>query len=417
MLKKIMSFIAAVVVFASFPANALATPRNELLLKGDRDQYVLELQKALKEQGYLKHKPTGYFGTDTEDALLAFQKAHGLKADGKAGPQTRKALLGDKYKPITKKRNVKDAATGEEKSDDKLYPGDKGDDVKELQKSLKDLGYYKYSKITGYYGPSTKEAVQRFQRTNELTMDGVAGPATLKLLKSGDAKYYTIYYKDKGDDVKDMQKRLKALGYYKSSLSGFFNTATLTALKAFQKNNGLKADGKAGKQTLEKLYSGKAKKAGTSSNAPDKKPKPKPEPEPEPEAGGKTRIEKLINYAKTHVGKKYRRGAEGPDRFDCSGFTMYCFKYVGVKITRTSASQSQMTKYKKIEKISDLKPGDLMFFKTQRTSGVGHAGIYIGNNKFIHSAPNSGVEIRTLSAGQYYYRQFKWGRRVFAEEA
>jgi len=410
MSRKITIFVTSAVLILSvlfcFPISASATPRNEVLMKGDKDKYVSEIQNALYDKGYLKHKPTGYFGTDTEDALIAFQKKQGLKADGKAGPKTRKKLLGAKYKPISEKRKVSSKAA--DAAVDKIYPGDKGDDVRELQKLLKKLGYYKYSKITGYYGPSTETAVKRFQRTNELKMDGIAGSTTLQILKSKKAKYYTIYYKDKGSDIEEMQKRLKSLGYYKSKVNGYFGASTLTALKGFQKKNGLKADGKAGKLTLQKLNSKKAKKAGN-----NYKP-PKPKPKPKPEVGGKTKIEKLINYAKIHVGKRYSRGAQGPKRFDCSGYVLYCLKYVGVKIPRTSASQSRMAKYQKIEKISDLKPGDLIFFKTHSSATIGHSGIYIGNNKFIHCAPRVGVQIRTLSKGQYYYERFRWGRRVFS---
>ena len=74
---------------------------------------------------------------------------------------------------------------------------------------------------------------------------------------------------DKGDAVKAVQKRLKALGYYNSSVDGDFGDATKTAVKKFQKNNGLTADGVVGKKTLEKLNSSKAKKASSSES--DKK--------------------------------------------------------------------------------------------------------------------------------------------------
>ena len=70
---------------------------------------------------------------------------------------------------------------------------------------------------------------------------------------------------DKGDAVKAVQKRLKTLGYYNSSVDGDFGDATKSAVKKFQKNNGLTDDGVVGKKTLEKLNSSKAKKASASS--------------------------------------------------------------------------------------------------------------------------------------------------------
>ena len=66
---------------------------------------------------------------------------------------------------------------------------------------------------------------------------------------------------DQGDAVKKVQKRLKELGYYSSSVDGDFGDATKTAVRNFQKNNGLTNDGVVGKKTLEKLNSSKARKA------------------------------------------------------------------------------------------------------------------------------------------------------------
>ncbi len=78
---------------------------------------------------------------------------------------------------------------------------------------------------------------------------------------------------DKGDAVKKVQKRLKELGYYSSSVDGDFGDATRKAVRSFQENNGLKNDGVVGKKTLEKLISSKAKKAdsGSSSGSDSKK--------------------------------------------------------------------------------------------------------------------------------------------------
>ena len=61
-------------------------------------------------------------------------------------------------------------------------PGDRGDAVAALQRRLKSLEYYDYSRITGYYGPVTREAVRRFQRVNGLAANGVASPETMELL-------------------------------------------------------------------------------------------------------------------------------------------------------------------------------------------------------------------------------------------
>ncbi|MFU0800520.1 MAG: N-acetylmuramoyl-L-alanine amidase [Xylanivirga thermophila] len=59
-----------------------------------------------------------------------------------------------------------------------LKVGVRGDDVSRVQQRLKDLGYYKYYKVTGYYGPITRQAVIDFQRANGLAADGIVGPNT-----------------------------------------------------------------------------------------------------------------------------------------------------------------------------------------------------------------------------------------------
>ncbi len=75
---------------------------------------------------------------------------------------------------------------------------------------------------------------------------------------------------DKGDAVKKVQKRLKALGYYSGSIDGDYGNGTKNAVKAFQKNNGLKVNGTVNSSTLKKLNSSDAKKASSSSSSSDK---------------------------------------------------------------------------------------------------------------------------------------------------
>ena len=91
MFKKLMlsiSICLSIVVLAPF--SALAVSRYEVLQIGDEDAWVEELQEKLHETDYLKCNPTGYFGTDTQNAVIRFQTDNGLVVDGKAGPNTEK---------------------------------------------------------------------------------------------------------------------------------------------------------------------------------------------------------------------------------------------------------------------------------------------------------------------------------------
>ena len=118
---------------------------------------------------------------------------------------------------------------------------------------------------------------------------------------------------------------------------------------------------------------------------------------------------KLVEEAKKHLGKKYVWGATGPNTFDCSGLTQYCHKQLGIKIPRTSLEQS---KSGKLVSKSELQVGDLIFWKTT-SAPVGHVGMYVGNNQFIH-APNSRsvVKIDSLS-NSYYASKYVNARRYY----
>ncbi len=97
----------------------------------------------------------------------------------------------------------------------------------------------------------------------------------------------------------------------------------------------------------------------------------------------------VISFAKTLLGKPYVWGAEGPNSFDCSGFTQYVMKKsVGVSIPRVSRDQS---KYGTYVNRGDLRSGDLVFFDTQGSNNgsVSHVGIYIGNGDMIHASSGS----------------------------
>lgn len=118
--------------------------------------------------------------------------------------------------------------------------------------------------------------------------------------------------------------------------------------------------------------------------------------------------EKLLSYAKSLLGKKYSYGASGPNSFDCSGFTMYVYKHIGISLPHQSGSQSQ--KGTKVEK-NNLIPGDLVFFNTNGVS-ISHVGIYVGNGNFIHASSGGGkIEITSLSSS-YYVKRYVTARRI-----
>ena len=175
-----------------------------------------------------------------------------------------------------------------ESSSSSLKVGSSGSEVKKLQQRLKDLGYLKGS-VDGDFGAATETAVKNFQANNGLEVDGKAGPATLTKVYSSSARkaatttartntprptntpFTSLKNGSTGDDVRRMQNRLIELGYLDGRADGDFGDATEAAVRAFQARNGLTADGKAGTNTLNKLYSSSAKKAASTPTATPKR--------------------------------------------------------------------------------------------------------------------------------------------------
>lgn len=118
----------------------------------------------------------------------------------------------------------------------------------------------------------------------------------------------------------------------------------------------------------------------------------------------------LVVNAMTFLGVPYRRGGTNPNTgFDCSGFVRSMFEQtVGRVLPRRASEQAAVTE--KIDK-QDLKPGDLVFFNTMRQT-FSHVGIYLGDNKFIHS-PKPGQQVRVDDMRQAYWNhRFTGARRV-----
>ena len=151
---------------------------------GDSGSAVKSVQKKLKELGFYSGKIDGDYGNGTKKAVLAFQKAHGLKQTGNVNSSTLKELNSSGK---TSSSSSASASTSKG-SGSTCSPGDKGSAVKEVQKKLKSLGYYSGS-IDVDYGNGTKAAVKAFQRANGLTVNGIANQKTIsKLNGSGSVK-------------------------------------------------------------------------------------------------------------------------------------------------------------------------------------------------------------------------------------
>ena len=153
-----------------------------------------------------------------------------------------------------------------------LQYGDEGDDVHELQQKLADLCYYT-GNISGVYKEGTQAAVKKFQQDFDLEPTGVADTLTQSVLFS--TVYRPLRYGSTGEDVKRLQTRLTALGYYTGKISGNYLEGTQSAIKQFQEKNGLDTGDDANQYTQSVLYSANAigkndqKPAATATPAPE----------------------------------------------------------------------------------------------------------------------------------------------------
>ena len=229
-----------------------------------------------------------------------------------------------------------------------LYNGCQGEEVRELQQALIDLGYLKGT-ADGIYGNKTENAVRAFQKKNHLYPDGLAGKKTRELIMSMAAakrkakptktpkptrtpkptktpdpsssssvsssklfggNYATIRYGDRGTRVKTLQSALKTVNFLNGKVDGIFGKKTLNAVKSFQRSKKLTPDGLAGKKTLKALEkavkSKKASPAASPTPSPASVPKPTatpspastPKPSDTPDPGSKDDINEKISPPK-----------------------------------------------------------------------------------------------------------------------
>ena len=309
--------------------NTLPPVDNCPMEPGNVGEQVTELQILLSSKGFYTGTFTETYDAATERAVKAFQKAYGLLVDGKAGAKTWAALVAVAATPAPVIYEYTPVPTEEPLTADNVVvmrSGTRGVAVKRLQQALMDLGYY-YNSLDGIYDSDEIAAVKEFQKVNGLKADGIAGLDTQRMLYSGFAipkptatpkatatpkktatpkatatpkktatpkptatpkktatpkptatpavGTYTLLKKgSRGNSVTQLQQRLISLHYLTGTADGIYGTGTESAVKAFQKANGLTADGIAGSATQKKLYSSSAKAAATA------KPTATPKPDP-----------------------------------------------------------------------------------------------------------------------------------------
>lgn len=407
---------------------------NERYSFGHTGIKVFSIQNKLIDYNLaISEDELGIYGVKTHAAIRKFQKMKKLNVDGVAGPETLAALFINKN---IAEVEVEDHILLEIQEGQLFRFGDKGDAVKEIQKKLYAAGYYHFDK-DGIFGFRTEDAVRSYQKDNGLQIDGIVGEETYQHIagvsikvtieKEEDQNLVTMVYSsyevsdipaptiteqvtkqekndintvdllkngDSGQAVKDLQRLLQNKGYYQSRIDGQFGPMTEAAVRNYQIQNHLSVDGIAGKRTILHLKT-----------APAAAPMPSRSASPPTTSESTSGSNGIITYGKRFIGTPYVWGGTTPNGFDCSGFLMYIYKKNGINIPRTVSDIWSFS-----SPVSSLQVGDIVFFQTYK-KGPSHAGIYLGNQRFLHAGASSGVTISDMTIS-YWSSRYLGARRI-----
>ena len=316
--------------------------------------------------------------------------------------------------------------------------------IADIQSALKALGYLENP--SGAYDSATRTAIEMFQEDNALPSDGIAGDETLALLLSDSAKNWTladgIYTGDKriwreppkdGVDGWSSITADKISAYSGSSVTSTgaeckLGTASVnpnaipigTELYIPGYGYAIAADVNAYKNKVNHLtkeplnmidlwFASKedARKWENKHNftilyrSADARP-----------AREAPTADAIAATAKNQVGKEYVLNASGPDEFDCSGLVYYVFNECGIAVDRKDcAGYAQNADWSKIESLSDVKAGDILFFCGE-DGKIRHAGIAVSSKNMIDASSSHRKVAERGFQTRYWKEHFAFARRV-----
>lgn len=119
-------------------------------------------------------------------------------------------------------------------------------------------------------------------------------------------------------------------------------------------------------------------------------------------------VNQLLSASHSAIGTNYTWGGQTLNGFDCSGFLYWAYNEAGMSVNRLSTDGY----YNRSYYVNNPQVGDLVFFKDTYRSGISHAGIYIGNNEFIHAGTSTGVAIANLD-NSYWKKHYDGFKRFY----
>lgn len=220
---------------------------------------VLDIERALYNLGYHDDNFDALLDDVTRKALRSFQEANGFEATGETDRATLELL--DSGMGVTCHEYLVSLRM-EYEGLPILQAGSAGEVVVNLQKRLKNLGYFR-GECDGVFGDATLEAVKMFQLANGLSETGAADRSTQFRLNEGTPMSWQAFlessvavFGDEGLHVRQLQRKLRELGYFTGDCTGKFGELTQQAVSRFQENNALEKNGMADLGTCTALYTG-----------------------------------------------------------------------------------------------------------------------------------------------------------------
>lgn len=203
---------------------------------GEHNDVIPDVQERLMILWYMdQDEPTDYFGNITKNALRTFQRRNELEVTGRLDPATYELLMSNDAKAYL------------------CMIGDSGQDVVAVKQRLYELGYIDTKK--GGFDEAMEAGVKEFQAANNLSVDGKVGRNTKEALYNPECVPKAFNIGDSGDNILLYQNRLQKLGYLTTEPDGIYGTDTQMAVRRFQEQNSLIADGYLGPITRDALMS------------------------------------------------------------------------------------------------------------------------------------------------------------------
>ncbi|MEH1777877.1 MAG: peptidoglycan-binding protein [Nostoc sp.] len=252
--KKLSSSAAIRLLSVALITGLLSIAGQALALQkiGSNGPEVGSSQRCLKKLGYFNGPVSGKFASLTQNAVIKFQQANRITADGVVGISTQRTLQRacqsrTSNSTLLRRSPIQASPVGQYPT---LSQGKTGAAVTRLQQRLRQLGYFN-ANPTGNFGRITKDAVIAFQRNYRISASGIVNRQTWNALAGSSPTLAKSSLSTQ--QVRELQVHLRQLGYLNANATGNVGPMTREAVIAFQRNNRLPVDGIANAQVLDSV--------------------------------------------------------------------------------------------------------------------------------------------------------------------